>query len=792
MSDTFVTLARQRDGLMAVWSLATQDEKGLRCALTQGRIEEAKTALRAPVARAMGAWRSLARTRLDDPRDLASALMVLLETVPLDTDGPAQGFPTPPLRRPVDLRAILCGVGFWEPLRQALRGSGARVLPLLRAAGYDRRALDSLLEARDPYVAVHHGVPGDPGLATLPRVFRASILPLLRSRSWSEVLRGLSWYRSLDLEHDDVLLALVVRLLALAPRHGYAWWGLVVQEAPERRGMFLRALLASGASATDPSRLSAGIRDSWAAHEEARYQDRLSHAFAALCAGVSSDHVLEGFRIADAFAPRHRFRPRLASWPHRVVPRHRSAPADLEALLRPVLAHVTEALGDGAGDFALGLWERAAECPGLAAVLGLASLRAWPAPTAVRILRILMYDYFSQVPVEERARAAEGLLATVPASHHGKALDGLEAVFERWPRGEDLRPRLPAACALLARLARPPFKTWVDCEHAVPQLVEAAGLRRISRLTSVSDRSLARLDGALASGNAHLLHGGLEAMSRKTGELLVDALAAHPESLFAAARLLGSVSEPRRLAILARFRSHPVAQRRFKRRTVEEMARTIAALAGRGLPSPVPRKLREHLLGTAPLTPGSLERHRQAIVRRLLPLKLGLLRRMVLDDLGRGLPRGRSETPEERHALQMLGSVVSNRRVLRRVLSVAPDARGDFLRRHPANLAWLRRHRGVDAGLWTGGIERVLDVPGCGRIRLALEGDPLHVLRMEAWWGAASRSAAPATIPPSPSWWTSTSRWSSPAGRTVRSWPGSSWPSPRTTAWSSFPCIPSA
>ena len=112
----------------------------------------------------------------------------------------------------------------------------------------------------------------------------------------------------------------------------------------------------------------------------------------------------------------------------------------------------------------------------------------------------------------------------------------------------------------------------------------------------------------------------------------------------------------------------------------------------------------------------------------MLPLKLGLLRRMALADLGRGLP-ARTGGADERHALQMLGSVDTNRRILRRVLQVQPAARREFLLAHPANRAWLRKHPRVDAALWTHGIEQAAR-DGRGPLRLAIETEPLAVLRL--------------------------------------------------------------
>jgi hypothetical protein len=96
----------------------------------------------------------------------------------------------------------------------------------------------------------------------------------------------------------------------------------------------------------------------------------------------------------------------------------------------------------------------------------------------------------------------------------------------------------------------------------------------------------------------------------------------------------------------------------------------------------------------------------------------------------------------------MLGSVRTNRRLLRRVLGVAPAARARFLDEHPANRAWLARHPRVDAPLWRHGLCLTAPVDG-GRLRLQLEPDPLELLRMGPGSAAAWRSEASTAAPPS-------------------------------------------
>lgn len=748
MSEKVVTLARQRGALVAILCRANQEESGLRCDLVERRIDEMKPVV-CPSAVSIGeAWRSLARFRVDDPAVIAAAVRVLLETVPSETRASAP-IPCLPAARAtrrrtaahprgfrgrrlvqspaVDLRAVISHRQAWPALRQALRFQSSAVFKLLETLGYERDRLAGLLDARDPYVAYHHRS-GEGTLAALPRRFTTRILPLLRSCSWDAVLRSIALYRALDLERDDPLLASVVHLLDEASNHGVAWWSLVVAQAPERRAACLQIVVETRAHEAEPVEVG-GALDMLAPLEGWKLEDRLTHLLASVRAGVPVGHVIEGFRIADEFDPDHRFDRRRRGCPHVVASPGTNMATELEAQLRPVLRHVAGAVAEWDSCFPIRLWERCSEMPALLRVLERPCLLEWPGMTTLRVLRALL-DCEDAGAMEGRLREVDGLLRPVPAEQHASVLDAWGAFLNRWANDAERRRHMPVAGAFAARLARSADGTevWLGCVAA--DLVEAARGRAARRLLGAQETSLQRLVRDMRSDNrACLLHDGLELMGRRIGSLVIDAFIGQPAALFQTARLLGGLSEARRLVLLKRFRAHPLMQRRFLKKSVEEMCRTIQEHADEGLPNPIPRKLRDHLRGGASLSPMSIERHRQALVRRLLSLKLAILRRIILADLGRGLPSIDPENASERHALQMLGSVGTNRRLLRRVLGVAPDRRQAFLLAHPANQAWLRKHPRVDVVLWASDPFQTAAGGGVA-VRLAIERDPMEVLRL--------------------------------------------------------------
>jgi hypothetical protein len=223
-------------------------------------------------------------------------------------------------------------------------------------AGYDDARVESLLTARDPYAAYHHCAPDAAGLLILPRPFRTSILPLLRRRPWGEVMRSLRFYRELDLARDPDLLALVTRLLVVSGTHGPSWAAVVSTQLPERRSSFVRIVMQTGACAVDPAGMSAGALNDVAGLDARRYEDRLTYLLECLRAGYPGGHAVEGFRIADTFAPGHEF---VSRWRRRgrlATSKGRRLPPGLEPVLRPVLEHIHDAIAaDGYGTFSMTL-----------------------------------------------------------------------------------------------------------------------------------------------------------------------------------------------------------------------------------------------------------------------------------------------------------------------------------------------------------------------------------------------------------------------------------------------------
>jgi hypothetical protein len=465
--------------------------------------------------------------------------------------------------------------------------------------------------------------------------------------------------------------------------------------------------------------------------------DRLTIFAAGLRKRQSVPFLLTYLRTAQIYAPDCGMS-RLSGFAHDPTALG-TLPRDFEETLHALLAHVAEPMRATWGSgFALGLCRCCAVLPGLADLLRRPVFLAAPPLTSFSLLRFLVRRFYDEAQPDLESWAEyrrelldiESSLDGVPPSHHPKYISLYEEIRSSW-RDPAFRARRRATVhAVVRRLARPPFH-WNDCaSDGLVSLIEASDVHP-QRLLSAPDASFRRLEDACRHGNRRrFLVPGLAALAAWRPGLVLEAFAHHPDALMRAATRLGSVSPPRRTAVLRRFRSHPVMHRSFMKRPIAEICGLLGGWSGTGGANPIPRKLRLHLETGLALSDGSLERHRQTIARRLTLVRLELLRDSVLRELAAGLPKELARDENGRHALVLLGSIDRNRRLLRRLLASYDGSRRAFALEHAANRAWLARHPRLDVDVWTQGIAYERDVAGHGRLRVEVEQDPLEALKL--------------------------------------------------------------
>src|SRR5207247_609346 len=87
------------------------------------------------------------------------------------------------------------------------------------------------------------------------------------------------------------------------------------------------------------------------------------------------------------------------------------------------------------------------------------------------------------------------------------------------------------------------------------------------------------------------------------------------------------------------------------------------------------------------------------------------------------------DTTEARHAVCLQGFIRDNRRGLRRFLRAYFSGQHAYLIDHPVNRNWRARHVRI-AETWLSGIERSITLPDSSKAYLAVEQNPLEVLRL--------------------------------------------------------------
>ena len=326
------------------------------------------------------------------------------------------------------------------------------------------------------------------------------------------------------------------------------------------------------------------------------------------------------------------------------------------------------------------------------------------------------------------------LIVSLQPEYRSKCLQYLHDIVWRWDSHEELTVALDRYRRLLPRLCKPPFgkASRPDPLGALTSLAIPAW----QMLLDAPDAVMVKLEkAALRENDARLLDCGLTVLSRPEGPRLVKALCEHPTKMFHAAKALGGVARMVRQEIISNWRGHILKGMDCERMTVEQLVQVMDDTRSQAITSCVPKSLRDHLCGKRELTSAQMQRAHSLLLDRLEGARLDLLYQLTLDRLGRGLTTGKLED-ETRHAVQFLGYVDGNRRALRNFLMAYLGGSRNYLHDHPRNRAWLAAHSRIREDVWTKGIRLDCELPDGDRGELAIEQNPLEVLRLGTYAGS--------------------------------------------------------
>lgn len=649
----------------------------------------------------------------------------------------------PPKRaaqRPVDLRPLLCSpVGMGELLAR-IAPTFAQIRPLLEGL-LPPAALDRLDDAdairADPWSWSWRTTTPKRILA-LPTILQRNLIWPIQHLEWSELGGFLTTYWALGLNEDAALRRCVSRLLALAPdRHGLAWSALLARESPERRAHLAELIVESGALAElpagpDPRQLDRLLEVSRASRDPV-YRYRMHRALRALPDEGRVELVLEGCAIANRYAEDARLDEERRVRPH---PEARpGAAAGVDRFMSLVTRSPDLNAWERSG-FAVELWARCLELPGLTALLASDAWSRLDPRSALDLCSALASVVHDGLDVRDAKwavllEAAPRLIDLVAAVPRRKvAIECLNEVIYRYDREATLRSGLRGAEALLPLVCG----IWRDDASPVRELfaVLVGPEVDLDRLRNAPARSWRALERSAARRNeARILARGLSPLCARLPGLIEDGLDLAPGPLLGAAGALGVMPDGARARLLDAL----VRDRLFDGRLAEldppELVEVVDAARLPTGASPVRRRLRAALRGDAPLTAAQLEGHRRRIIEALPGLRLASIEHQALSALGAFLGAPAALADERvRHAVKMQWFVDEHRRGLRRVIRAWVAGDRGYPSSHPRNQAWLAAHPRVDRQVWLGSFELTAELPGLGDVRLAVENDPLEVLRL--------------------------------------------------------------
>jgi hypothetical protein len=698
-------------------------------------------------------WDSLARVSVFDAQTLFHVLQVLIYTLPEGevSDVPPLKIapPPPPVRptaahprayrgtkyrppkgkrmAPIDLRPHLCVPGDTNRLLRHLAPFLPEAKPLLERDDLSPDQFSPLIErngkATDPYLQYCHSA-GDRSVYDLPARFRSHLLFWLRGQPWSAVADALALYWGLGLETEAALLRCFARFLAELPLRPCLDWGRILLQQPvPRRVAFAELLIKAGVQGRPPSE---------ALREAVAEVDRLSpdhvyrHRMYTLLVSSRNGnlgYLLDGFRLAQRHKVDHEFEE---------VGHCDDFPI---GLVEEFSEHVTTKDAGWRRRNALSLWE---DCAKLAGFTRLLETRPWQglepdvAYDAVNLFRE-GYCELDEPAIQAKWRVLRdfaprlfALLHAAEPDYRYKAVRCLLDLAWFWDEPHALAQNLERYRLLLPRLCRQPF-----AREPIPYPLTS--LTRLppfewAELAASEERSFLKLERETRRGKAGLIADGLETLAETAGAWTVRAFGRCPSHLFEAARVLGCMGVTARREVIRSWLEHPLLTLDAEGMPVEQLVREIERHRPADVCNPIPRKLRNASLGRRQLRPGQVQRALRVLLADLNATRVELLHRLALDRLARAVGPA-PDTVAARHAVCLQGFIHDNRRALRRFLRAYFGGQRGYLLDHPVSRGWLARHPRV-AQTWLRGLRRRVTLPGSCEAYLAVEQDPLEVLRL--------------------------------------------------------------
>lgn len=656
----------------------------------------------------------------------------------------------------VDLRPYLCDRRGVSMLRHSLKRYRQEAIRLLEREGLSLPV--TWEEDCDLYAAIQHGATVPLTAGVFPSAFRGALLPTLAGRDWSVVTTCLSLFWKLDLAGDAALRQAVTCLLCLQPDDvGLRWCERMVALPAEWRLTFAILLLETEAYHVDPESLSQQEHQTFLnALNRVRPAYQLYCLLRAVAKRIALDYMETGLQLAGeddlkqcGEVERSGYFPDAAVL---ALCKHLHCDGD------------TPRNDDGARKYSFLLWRHCGRLPGLGQIIARIDWKRYTVDVARNYFEVYRGAAWGEdLSLQERdakwkPRAAAtsrftAVLEAAPEEYRYKCALFLKTISWFFEEETVFTECLNYALATVSRLSRPPFSTdSIGDEVLFGMLLNLQDAER-ERLLSASDNSLLKLEAAVRSSNsAWLIERGTENLCCVLGTFTVDCLLQLPAKLCRVAKALGCLSYASQKRVLHETADLPLFSIDLLSMTLEEKEACLKQIQAEQLSNPIPAPLLRYWRGERQLQPVQVAHHLARMQERLLLVRLEMIEKQAWRRTVAGFEQLHKQEAGT-HALQIRPFVEENRRALQKFLRAYRAGDTHYIEAHPLTRNWLHRHPGLDTEKWCRGLVYEAYCSEHGTVRIAVETDPLEVLKLGTYVGSClglggglSYSAAAVTL----------------------------------------------
>jgi len=713
----------------------------------------------------LAAWDRLSSVVDWNAPTLEALLIVLIDTVPLDTisTSPPYSFdvenrprgirPTaahprayqgttykPPKTKspqPIDVRPFLCDRKAVAVMLAMIAPHWDTALASLLRCGYGNP--ESASPECDPYTAWNHYCRQEILTPALDTRFRSTLLPAVKC-SWGEIETLHTAFHRLRLQDTPELLASLVVMLSMSTAAAVIGWCEIVSDLPSNQWIgFAGLLLRSEACKIDPATLPGDFHEMLT---EAGSGIAPAYRIYCLLRGAAKKidcrYLLDGFRLNDWLYPGGNGG--FQSSFHEVEESGNFA----GGVAKNIIAHL-EGLEPFEEWHICHAWSACAKLEGFGRVFSDYDWTQWPPAVCQALLKMAVNPLFEDYPSEISVKWAfirdgmdtiSNFLRHIHSEYQWKFCDGLRIFAERIEIRQITQWSITNACVILSRMCDTPFHQNRNTAHVWVDFVAFLSTDQVSCVIGAPASSFIQLEKACRVKNS-MYHIGLGtwAMAMIAPAYILASFTHAPSRLFRTARTLGCLPQPSRLRLVSEFMRQPIMQIDTELLDNADAYAYIASQSRGFNRSPIPASLLDHYQGKTLLNTPRLAHYHGEMRQEWQRALLMRLEDMAFDHLALGLDPAELDD-NTRHALQIRASAKENRRPLKKLLAAYWSGKKDYAREHPRTQNWLKRHPRLNVDLLTSGVPYTNSISSGEEITISLETDSLEALKLGTYVGS--------------------------------------------------------